>query len=316
MSYEVKSLGKIGPNLQRIFEEEVVGAIEALEGQANIPRGTHTARKHFKKIRALLRLGREGIGAAACQSENACFRDAGRRLRDLRDAQVLVKALDALRKRFFNEKHPALLAHARKLLVADEQRCLEHLAGGDTIRDILVTLRAAGARGREWDLKGFGWKETRRAIRRSYKRARAAGRKALDDASVANLHEWRKRVKDLWYHARLLRKACPGFMREFAHELEVLSEFLGDDHDLAALRDALWNRREVLKQARQLRAFLKMLEIRRNELIRAAFEIGQRLHADTPAVFARGLDERREDHRQSRRKTRKLAPRLATPARI
>lgn len=291
MSYELKSLRRIGPHLREIFDEEVAAAIGHLEGLTgkNVVHGTHEARKHFKKLRALLRLVRDRIGKTASDAGNACFRAAGRKLRALRDAQVLVEALATVRKRFFHRKHPALFAHARKLLAADEQQCLDQLTQGATLADVVADLRAVRKRGAEWDWKGFGWKETRQALKRTYKRGRGSARRAFADPSVEHLHEWRKRVKDLGYHARLLRKPCPAFMNELSDELEVLSEFLGDDHDLAVLREALVARSEVLGRPEALAALLKKIDRRRGELSGAAIDLGKRLYAQPASAFAGDL---------------------------
>ncbi len=46
------------------------------------------------------------------------------------------------------------------------------------------------------------------------------------------MHEWRKRVKDLWYHVTLLQDAWRPVMSALADEAHELSDRLGDEHDL------------------------------------------------------------------------------------
>ena len=55
---------------------------------------------------------------------------------------------------------------------------------------------------------------------------------------MESLHEWRKRVKHLWYHHTLLRSLWPPVMEVTGDEAHALSDHLGDDHDLAVL--AAW----------------------------------------------------------------------------
>ena len=43
---------------------------------------------------------------------------------------------------------------------------------------------------------------------RSYRDGRKAFAQARREPSIEALHTWRKRVKDLWYHERLLAPAC------------------------------------------------------------------------------------------------------------
>jgi CHAD domain-containing protein len=70
----------------------------------------------------------------------------------------------------------------------------------------------------------------------SYRRGRQAFTRARGTREMEDLHAWRKRVKDLWYHERLLASTCGPTVRGHAKDLDRLSDLLGDDHDLAVLR--------------------------------------------------------------------------------
>ena len=231
----------------------------------------------------------------------------GREFGKLRDAQVMVHALDALRKRYFERRRPALLTHARRLLLARLGRRARRLTQGETIAVTTAALQAARTRCLAWDVKGFGWREALRALRQSYKRTRAAASRAFAEPRSRRLHEWRRRTKELGEQVRLLRRLHPPSLDELAHELGVLAEFLGDDHDLTLLRDELVAQRAKLTPARELDALLEVLELRRGELIRTAIDLGERLFEPTAREFARTLEECHRQHRQAKKKARKLA---------
>ena len=61
-------------------------------------------------------------------------------------------------------------------------------------------------------------------------------------ADVELLHEWRKRVKDLWYHAKLLEEAWPPVLQALGDEAHALADHLGDDHDLGVLAERIERR--------------------------------------------------------------------------
>jgi CHAD domain-containing protein len=62
---------------------------------------------------------------------------------------------------------------------------------------------------------------------------------ARDERSLESLHEWRKRVKDVWYHLRLLQPVCGRTVRGQAKEASRLADVLGEDHDLGVLNMTL-----------------------------------------------------------------------------
>jgi CHAD domain-containing protein len=274
----------------------------------------HEARKHFKKLRALVQLLRAPLGAKGVRREQAVYRDAGRSLHRLRDARALAVALEGLTGRFFEKRRPPLVLAAQRVLSAAEQRARRALAKDDACDTLLATLRAARTRAAGWKLDEFRWKDLRSALRRSYRRAREAWRLACDEPKPGRLHEWRRRTKDLWYHVSLVHSAAPDLLDEVAGELDVLGEFLGDDRDLVVLRKTLDAHPGHVPAGEARDALFEMLALRRDELLDAAFDLAERIFADSPGEFIAALEERRDEHRRRSKKTRRIAKRLATPA--
>jgi CHAD domain-containing protein len=122
------------------------------------------------------------------------------------------------------------------------------------------------------------------------KRAYRAGRRALaavaEDPSDEQLHEWRKRVKDLWYHQRLLANAWTGPMKAQADECDTLGALLGDDHDLATLAE---NLPSSAPPSVDVDALLGLIAVRRGELQAQARALGRLVYAEKPKAHARRI---------------------------
>ena len=97
------------------------------------------------------------------------------------------------------------------------------------------------------------------------------------------LHAWRKRVKDLWYHCRLLAPTCGPMVRGHAKDLDRLAKLLGDDHDLAVLEQELT--RPDISIAADVDAVVQLIDYRRTELQSEATGIGERVYAESPKAF-------------------------------
>ena len=111
---------------------------------------------------------------------------------------------------------------------------------------------------------------------------------ALESGEDGAWHEWRKRVKDLWYSARILEQVAPEQLGGLVAESDRLAEVLGDHNDVAVFLDAVACEREQLAPGHA--ELLRSAAIRRRDrLRRAAVPLGQRLYADRPAL-ARRLD--------------------------
>jgi CHAD domain-containing protein len=143
-------------------------------------------------------------------------------------------------------------------------------------------------------LDGDGWDLIAPGIHRSYRRGRKRLRAVEEEASVTNLHELRKRVKDLWYQLRLLRDADREMLEPLADHAHDLSDHLGDDHDLALLRDEVRRRRDTFARPVDQRHLLQEIDQRRGELQFAAISLGERIYAEKPKRFTKRLEKRWE----------------------
>jgi CHAD domain-containing protein len=220
-------------------------------------KAVHAARKAIKKERTLLRLTRGSIG--------------DRRRRQRYVGQLPEQTFQAVR---------APLEHRR-----DAQR--EELGSSDLTARAAAELSAVRARIDDWELTESGWSALETGLRRSYRDGYTAFHRARDHRSGADWHQWRKRVKDLWYEERLLSgvagPACAGQAKD-AHRL---ADLLGDDHDLVVLREALTG--EASHTAADLDAVLALLDHRQQELRRQALQLGARVYAEKPKLFLRRM---------------------------
>jgi hypothetical protein len=141
----------------------------------------------------------------------------------------------------------------------------------------------------EWPLAHDSFDAFEAGLQRVYRRGRKAYRAALEDPSTENLHFWRRRVKDHWYHHQVLVRSWPELMKPFGDQAHALSDLLGDDHDLAVLREWAWAHPHVVGDIPGLEELADAVGRRRAQLQKEAFEVGSRLYAERPREFARRL---------------------------
>jgi CHAD domain-containing protein len=273
--------------VQRITDEQVEGAVSGLEvawGEG-VEAAVHDCRKRAKKLRGLIRVVRPALGAAYAPA-NESFRDAGRELSGLRDAQaalatfdaVVAGSLDRLPEGGVGGVRAGLAALAESATQAeDRQRRTERA----------VELFRAGRRhvaGAQLDAKG--WAAVGPGLQRTYR----AGRRALTQARRATdptvMHEWRKRAKDAWYQVRLLGDAAPCVLEPLEDRFHQLSDALGDGHDLVVIGDRLHASPDLFGGRAQVGAVCELADRRRAKLERRAMGLGARLYAEKPSRYA------------------------------
>jgi CHAD domain-containing protein len=308
MPYEFQQDEAVAEGIKRIVAEQIEDALRELSAtSSDRAKAVHNTRKGLKKIRAVLRLVGDELGRKVYAAENRCFRDAGRSLSDVRDAEVLIEAFDNLAEHFTDRIAPRAATAARKALLKRRDEATEHMFGDNQrLSQTIGALEGALQRVPAWPLEGADWDMLGNGMGRMYKRGRSAMVSAYrnsapvgdhsgaggDDKEGAideNFHEWRKRVKDLWYHVLILRPVWPGVMEKFADEAHQLSDYLGLDHDLAVLRQTLVEDAGQ-SDAATAQSLGEVVKARRAQLQLAARAQGQRLYAEKTSAYISRLE--------------------------
>ncbi len=284
MSYRIRPGSAVPKNVRRLARRELDRSLAALAdpGELGLEETVHDVRKRCKKVRAVLRLARPGLGRDYARAD-AGVRDAGRELSALRDAHATLATFDELVAATGADRADGDgLARVRRGLAARAEAADD--AGAE--RPLaLAAERLAAVRRRvpRWSpdddvaiLLG--------GLEANYARARRAFRTALHDPADESLHEWRKRAKYGWNHARLLYPVAPSVLGPMAKRLKDLSDGLGDDHDLAVLRALIVAAPGDFGGAASERA-VALIDGARADLQDRCQRLGARLYAEPAPAF-------------------------------
>jgi len=97
MSYKIKNKKQFHKQFRKRLLNQVDAAIQEIQdGSMPFDKKIHQARKRFKKIRGLLRLGMKTLGKKRYKEENSRFREYGHRLAHARDSNVYLKTLNSV----------------------------------------------------------------------------------------------------------------------------------------------------------------------------------------------------------------------------
>lgn len=274
MAYALQDNETVPAGITRIMNEQIVRAREQLtDAGAPIDKRVHDARKRFKETRALVRLIRDPLGAQF-SVENAWFRDAGRDLSAARDADAVIEALLKLNL----PRH--IRTRAKRALVARRPHDAADL--DRRIANVLDQLVIAQARIGMWPTLRDSFATIASGLKRTYRE----GRRAMNNSGMPHeLHEWRKRVKEHWYHVQLLRNVWPPMMKAYASVLEDLSHALGDHHDLFELRQIVARAPREFGRPASALGLLDAIDARQRELETEALDIGRRVYAERARVW-------------------------------
>lgn len=243
----------------------------------------HEVRKRCKKVRAALRLVRLA-NEDLYERENAAFRDAARRISDLRDAHAHLETVDLLA-----DADPEGAAADRYAPVRDglrERR--DELADGridDALAAVVRDLEAARDRIDGWDLDADGFAAIAGGLAKTYGRAVDRMADAYDDRTTEAFHEWRKRTKYHRYHVRLLQDLWTPVMRTRRRALHDLTDLQGDDHDLAELRETLRAEPDRYGGEELVAACVGLGDRKRAQLQHAARDLGARCFVEDADAF-------------------------------
>ena len=200
--------------------------------------GVHEVRKCFKRVRAALRLVREDLGDDFYREENWSLRDAARPLNLVRDADVLVQTADRLAQQFPEAVEPGAFAKIHAALVKNQE-------GGNPPRTCpqkaAALAKEAATRALkqlpDWKITRDGWAALESGLRRVYRRpSRARVRPRAQAWKICTRSASRRSIFGINFS---LWRQMDGAGKELIDQTHRLSTLLGEDHDLAVLRQTL-----------------------------------------------------------------------------
>lgn len=271
--------------VRRILGEWICHASASLSKRQVTDADIHDARKQLKKSRAALRLLRDAIAATTFERDNAALRDAARPLSAARDSKVLLSVLDDLVDRYGLADRKQWLEKFRRELRKEQRQARQALTAAQMTRQ-RQALHEIVQRSNRWRMHGKDWQVLGVGLERIYRNGRKTMKAATASRDSEHLHDWRKQVKYLWHELQLLQPLWPGIIGELADQTHKLSDYLGDDHDLAVLREKITGNAAAFAE-NDCGALLALLDRRRRQLQDKALVLGKRVFAAKPGEFSR-----------------------------
>jgi CHAD domain-containing protein len=301
MAYRLKRDESVIRGLKRVVREEIESAAAQLSGEMKTSRdeAIHEARKSIKKVRALLRLMSGEFGAAYAR-ENARLRDIARRLSQFRDAFAIIETFDDLTNKFkdqsVNKLHSVRSGLAKRMKEAGREEEVVIV-----IHDAAAALGKAARRVKTWPMQRDGYAAIGPGLEETYRGGRKALATVLKDPRPENYHELRKRIKDHWYHMRLLEGLWTGMMSAYEKNLKALETWLGNDHNLAVLRETIVAEPVFYGKKKEVGLTLELIDEHQKELRHRAVSLAQRIYDEKPGEFTRRMGDLWETWRHERK---------------
>lgn len=281
--YRISSRSPLGQSLKKAAVTEARRAAWILR-QMDLPQDVriHETRKSLKRVRTVLRL------AAGCGPEEvedaarSLVRLASRQLAPLRDRDILPEAVTTLLTHSGRaEDAPRIndrLFSGQKHRQADP--ALDHTRLERGHETLLFLINVLG----QWELPAGEIELIEDNLRRLYRRGRRLARQ--ETLTAEQLHDLRKRVKDLHHLAQLLAGADAERLevRELFKVTKGLGDHLGEHQDLVVLEAELAGRQEELSPFHEL---LELSTARRSQLASKALPLARQLFNARPGHFSR-----------------------------
>jgi CHAD domain-containing protein len=263
--YEMQRGLSLAENYQAISYAQIDLAIKGLTTEENIEEGIYTARKCMKRLRGLLRLYKRLLKSEDFKRLNETYRDVGRSLSDLRDAWVRVELLDNLPDRI---KRAPVVPLLRDMFLYEYEEMKQEFLQPQRYEPVLQRLyearqevsRLTLALRESFEPESSGTdlahaiEDMLVAASKTRIRLRELGHYSRDIFEEL-LHEWRKRIKRIWYGMTLLRPLAPRLLDERIELYDHMGLILGDANDRHVLYRAVVDRFNLPKQALRLSSY-------------------------------------------------------------
>lgn len=231
MAYRFELREKTAAGYSRIVTEQIDRVLSELKNTPNRDTAIHEGRKSLKRIRALLRLMRPGLGEQTYKTENARFREIAALFSADRDRHVLYGIADGLEKAMAPEHADAFKVIKASLAPKAANGAASQDSGKTSEAVALLKNARKETAGRR--IRPDSFETIVAGLEKSYRKGRKQLRAAYEKPEDEAFHDLRKSVQQHWRHMQLLQNAWPDLFSARVTAAKRVSQILGDDHDLA-----------------------------------------------------------------------------------
>ena len=279
MAYRLRRAEKVGVGIRRLVRAEIDTAVGVLRGEGDRDEAIHEVRKGIKRIRAALRLVRDGLGERF-QRENIRYRDLGQKLSGLRDAGALLETFAAI-----EEEAGEKFGGVRAALEEYKRRCEAAVDPGAAMEEAAAGLEAGRGEVAAWRGIGEGFAAIEPGLRRTVRDARRAWQRAGQNPAPEEFHEWRKRAKDHWHHVKLLDGMRAEALRRYAGRIKKMEQRLGDEHNVTVLEQVMRDHADLFAKSEERTAVERAAGALREKLRRDAFKLAEEVWGPKTGEF-------------------------------
>lgn len=248
----------------------------------------HEIRKCMKRTRAVLKLFRSAAGEELYHKQNSIYREINQKLAPLRLSAVNVNTLNVLisdGRMKVNLQYNTSLAD--RLKTRHNELLREMILKQKIYRTISRTLRNNKKSIILIPESDHEYQVLLSGLYRMYKRCQVNLFHAMSHPTGENIHNLRKPVKYLWYQMMLIRPVWSPTIGQIIHNLDLLGERLGNEHDLAELEQFLWS--NYFADADNIEPVVHLIRKDRIRIQRHVWPLAQKVFAETPGAFIKRM---------------------------
>ncbi len=288
MLYRLSVVKPLQEAVPAIAADQLDAAILRLKSADHDVKAVHSARKHFKRARALLDLVAPAARGKKAKDSQKLIAAAARMLSASRDARVAIGAAAVLEKDCSARKNASAFSDLTSFLIARRDRTEEKFSSAG-LGAVLGELEKAKASLKKIDLRDAKMGDLLDSACATYRLGRRAMKTALTNRKDEAMHDWRKLTQRHWRHTLLLKELWPKEAKARTALARHLSEILGQYNDLAVVQETILANRVAFRSPADVNELCQCIEEKQRKLLRQAASSGERLYAEKPKAFARRL---------------------------
>jgi len=279
-------INKTLPELLKTMLREQIDAARTrlLDNSPDFNDVIHDVRTSLKKIRAYLLLLKTELDEDIYKYENKSIRAEGKQIAELRDSYVVIMTLEKLTAIYQYQLRNNTVAAIQKILASGYEEKRQQVLEQEKLKNLAERLLVIKNRINDWNLQKNDDTLAFDRLKDCYEKG--AGQKAAATASRTDddLHNWRKNVKHLWYQVRVFEPFRLEILTGYAESLHSLSDYLGEDHDMAVLNGILLEQGGIHNK-HELKVLQSCINMERDKLQVGAFMLARSIYAESPVEF-------------------------------